>query len=209
MVHLVASAPQRFNHRAGRMQLVRAAHGAEEFLEQALVRPGDLLHVGAFVLGRLIAHQQPHAQPVTGCGQRTGQRVHGAGAYGGEHGAFFARDPAQGGRGVDRLGFMAHRKDLDQARLRVYPQHLADIGGTMPEDTDIVAHPLHQQAQHNRLRQGYVRAWRQGARGNGCIEAARLRNRCSPFHPFFRQFLVVHCSFLPRGRLISKKCAKK
>ena len=66
MVDRVEPPPQGRRDRLGRVQAIGPAHRLAESQVQVLLVLGNLLHVGAFVLGRLVSEQVPNPDAVAG-----------------------------------------------------------------------------------------------------------------------------------------------
>ena len=64
MIHGIQPAPQGRRQRLRGMQAVGGAHRREKLEEAPLRMTRNLLHVRAFVLGRLVSQQIPHTDPV-------------------------------------------------------------------------------------------------------------------------------------------------
>ncbi len=100
VIYGVQAAAQGGGQRPRRVQTICLAHRRVQLEEEVLLLTRDLLHVGAFVFGRLVAQQVPHPQAVSGCDQRGGQRMQRARPDRRDHRGLLSGQPTERGRRV-------------------------------------------------------------------------------------------------------------
>ncbi len=135
------------------MQHVGLPHQGTNLAEQALLLLGDLLHVVAFTLRRLVTIDVVDADTVGRRRQRACHRLQGAGADRCHDGTGFAVQPGKRRGGMGHLHLVAAVDGTGHAFFVIDPQYLAKICRAMPENRKVFPHALPQQAQNQALRQ--------------------------------------------------------
>ena len=148
-----ASLAQRLAQRGGRVERVRRAHQRGDSSEQPLVRLGDLLHIVAFAVSRLVAVEVIDADPVRSRGERSGHRLKGARADRRDDGGDFAVNPRKRGGGVRHLHLVAKLPAANETVAFVDAQHLRDRGAAVPEHRQVFGHALPHQTDEQRFDQ--------------------------------------------------------
>ena len=145
--------PHRLAQRFGRVQGVGASHQCGDLAVDPLHRLGDLLHVVAFPMRRLVPVDVVDADAVGTGRQRSGHGLQGARADRGDDGAAFAIGPAQRCRRMRHFDLVAELPGADESVRFVDAQGLGQRRGAMAEDGEELTHALAHQAEQQRLAQ--------------------------------------------------------
>ena len=158
-----ASFAQRLPQCGGGVERVRGAHQRGDPSEQPLIRLGDLLHVVAFAVGRLVAVEVVDADSVRGGGERSSHRLKGPWTDRRDDGGDLAVDPRERRRRVRHLDLVAKLPAANESMAFVDAQHLGDRGAAMPEHRQIFGHALAHQTHEQRFNQRQLDNLRQSA----------------------------------------------